>query len=91
MIEKGKANGGTEAGFWIATIGKYSDIFVKVFDVYNTCKIDYFMISLGKQLTSISGGVGFITNLGGLLLVDATASSTSNAGISFPDLNNALA
>jgi len=43
QIAKGKSNGGTTAGFWIQSISKYSDVVVKSFDVYNTCKIDYYL------------------------------------------------
>ena len=47
ITAKGKSDGGTDVGFWINKITKYSDIAVKSFDVYNTCKIDYYLMSLG--------------------------------------------
>ncbi len=43
QVAKGKSNGGTTAGFWIETVSKYSDVVVKTFDIYNTCKIDYYL------------------------------------------------
>ena len=97
IIAKGKANGGTDVGFWINKITKYSDIAVKFFDVYNSCKIDYYLISLGTQLTTVTGATGFVTNIAGLLLADLAGTNTStttgaNAGnsVSFSELNNAL-
>ena len=100
IIAKGKANGGTDVGFWINKITKYSDIAVKFFDVYNSCKIDYYLISLGTQLTTVTGATGFVTNIAGLLLADLagtgsvsnTVTAGTNAGnsVSFSELNNAL-
>jgi hypothetical protein len=47
LNEKGKANGGTDIGFYVATFNQYTNVFVKSFDVYNSCKLDYYMTSLG--------------------------------------------
>jgi hypothetical protein len=47
LTEKGKANGGTDIGFYVATFNQYTNVFVKSFDVYNSCKLDYYMTSLG--------------------------------------------
>ena len=104
---KGKSNGGTTVGFWIDTVVKYSDVAVKTFDIYNTCKIDYYLTSLGKQVTTVTGATGFVSNLAGLLLSSLTADSSSTSSsnssivtnstttaasaISFSTLNNALA
>ena len=101
IIAKGKSDGGTDVGFWINKITKYTDIAVKFFDVYNSCKIDYYLISLGTQLTTVTGALGFVSNLGGLLLADVagtgSVSSTVTSGVnqgntvSFQELNDALA
>ena len=48
MKEKGKSNGGTETGHWMHSITKYTDAAIKGFDVYHSCRIDYYFQSLGK-------------------------------------------
>lgn len=103
---KGKASAGTDAGFWIATISKYTDVVTKGFDVYNGCKIDYLFTGLGKQLTTVTGGAGLASNLIGIFMADlagtaSTTTSTANQSttskttttsvLKFSDLNNALA
>jgi len=69
LIAKGKANGGNKVGYWVNSIAKYSDIFVKSFDVYNTCDLDYYMIGMGTNFTTVQGGVDFIVSCLWLYLI----------------------
>jgi hypothetical protein len=79
QVAKGKSNQGTTVGFWIDSIAKYSDVVVKSFDIYNTCKIDYYLTSLGKQLTTVTGATGFVSNAAGLLLSSLTTDNTTKS------------
>jgi hypothetical protein len=71
------------------------DLFVKFFDIYNSCKIDYYMTSLGVSLTSMTGAVGLATNVANIFLQSwasdgqSSESSTSSASTGGDTVNSA--
>ena len=77
MKLKGKSNGGTTVGHWMHSFTKYTDAGIKGFDVYHSCRIDYYFQSLGKQTTTVTGAVGFASNALGIF-VDTYAADGSN-------------
>lgn len=58
-----KGNGiGSDWGFEASNLTKYNDIIVNFFDLYNACNIDYYMIQLGVNTTTVSGASNFAIN-----------------------------
>jgi hypothetical protein len=79
MKQKGKSNGGTSVGHWMHSFTKYSDAAIKGFDVYHSCRIDYYFQSLGKQTTTVTGAVGFASNALGIFVDTYAADGTNDA------------
>ena len=90
----------------MSKVSKYGDIVVKSFDVYNACRFEYYLQSLGKQMTTVTGAVGLVTNIAGIFLSqwaadyeeETTAMELSNVNVNSPaatyirfrDLDSAL-
>lgn len=68
VFESGKSAEGTNLGWYVAIGSKMMDTWVNFFNVYDNCRFDYYMQSVGKASTTVTGGVGFITNAMGILL-----------------------
>ena len=77
QIEAGKTNGGTTAGWYVAIGSKMMDTWINFFNVYDNCRFDYFMQSLGKSTTTVTGAAGFVTNAVGILLSGWANTSTT--------------
>ena len=77
-------------GYWVNTIAKYSDIYVKVFDVYNTCDLDYYMIAMGTNFTTVQGGVDFVVSCLWLYFLPDSQKAAGTDVIKFNELLDAL-
>ena len=61
---KAKGNGeGSNAGFQLSKMAKYSDLAVAGFDFYNNCNLDYYSMAVGFNTQSMSGLMNFGTNI----------------------------
>ncbi len=59
----GHTDPGSAAGFWMYKALNYSDIIMQAVDVYSGCRLDYYMLSLGRTTTSVSGALNTGVNL----------------------------
>lgn len=59
-----KGNGeGSELGFEISKMTKYSNLAVAGFNFYNWCSLDYYAMAIGFNFQSTSGLLNFGTNV----------------------------
>lgn len=90
MEEKGQGSG-TQQGFALEIVQRYTDVAIYSVNVFNYCSLNYYLQAMGTAFGSRSGQVAFIINLGFRFFSSSDMQNYYNLSVAVMDDDNVAA